>query len=321
MNITALESHIPKVIIQYNCIAHYRKPIFELLSACADVEFNVVADSKTDSPFMKVVDIQDSSIRGLVAKRWDIRLGNSITLFWQPDAIKVVLRKKPDVIIALGNPYSLTAWALIALGSLLGIPTLLWGHGLLTSESGPKWWLRRFFYSLAHGQLLYSDYAKELLIKQGFDPNRLFVVYNSLDYDAQTKAANEISEQDCSDFRTALGVKPNDGMVVFTGRLQKNKKLDLLIQAVALLAGKGNSVHIVLVGEGPERANLQNQAAKLGISHLLHFLGESYDERKIGLAIGASDLCVIPSGAGLSVMHAMAFGTPVMLHDNIAEHF
>jgi acetyltransferase-like isoleucine patch superfamily enzyme len=108
--------------------------------------------------------------------------------------------------------------------------------------------------------------------------------------------------------------------VVFTGRLTKTKKIELLVQAVGLLADKGVEVHIALVGEGAERESLQSLGAKLGVGHLLHFLGEIYDEKKLGLIISASDLCVIPSGAGLSVMHAMVFGTPVLLHDKLDEH-
>jgi glycosyltransferase involved in cell wall biosynthesis len=80
-------------------------------------------------------------------------------------------------------------------------------------------------------------------------------------------------------------------------------------------------VHVALVGEGEERDNLARLAAQLNIADLVHFLGESYDERYLGQVMGASDLAVIPSGAGLSVMHALVFGTPVLLHDRVEHHF
>lgn len=308
----------PRVFIQYNCIAHYRKAIFELLSSRPDVEFTVVADSKTDTPFMKLAE-DDGGIRKIPAPRRDIKLGGA-TLFWQPGAIRAMARQRPDAVIIYSNPYSLTAWGLLLLGRWLGTPVLLWGHGLLRPESGPKWWLRRLFYSLSPWHLLYGRHAKALMVQKGFDPKHLFVVYNSLDYDAQARALESIRPDELAGLRHRLGVGDGQGLLVFTGRLTKTKKIELLLHAAALLAGRGLEAHIALVGEGPERESLQALAASLGIGRRLHVLGEIYDEKQLGLVIRASDLCVIPSGAGLSVMHAMAYGTPVLLHDKLEEH-
>jgi Glycosyl transferases group 1 len=54
---------------------------------------------------------------------------------------------------------------------------------------------------------------------------------------------------------------------------------------------------------------------------LVHFAGAVYEERALATAFMASDLAVIPAGAGLSIMHAFAYGTPVLLHDRVEEHF
>jgi len=110
-------------------------------------------------------------------------------------------------------------------------------------------------------------------------------------------------------------------LVVFTGRLQSVKRLDLLIRAIGQLDRRGRRVHLVLVGEGAERERLVKLASEEGVADLVHFLGALYDERALGLIYKASDLSVIPSGAGLSVMHAMVFGTPVLLHDHLPSHF
>jgi glycosyltransferase involved in cell wall biosynthesis len=310
-----------RAYIQYNCIAHYRRRIFELLSANKDVQFTVIADSEPDTPFLKVVDSTTCTIRQRHVKTKEIRLGSIFTLFWQPEVLKIVLRERPNVVITLGSPYSLTTWGLLIFGRFLNIPVLLWSHGLLRDESGPKWWFRGLFYRLASGHLLYGDFAKKLLIKRGFEANTLQVVYNSLDYDEQRKIAEEISQAEIKEFRGSLGVQEGQGLVVFTGRLQRVKRLDLLLEAVVILAKKGKEVHIALVGEGSEKKNLESLSREGGIERLVHFLGESYDERYLGLVYSASDLSVIPSGAGLSVMHAMVYGTPVLLHDRLHEHF
>lgn len=313
---------LPRVAIQYNCMPHYRARIFELLSGTKDAEFFVIADSQPDTPFLEVVDANRSkAVRHIHAATRVIRIGPFMTLFWQAGALKIVRGLKPDVLVTLGSPYSLTAWALCIYGRLRGIPVLLWGHGLLQEERGPRWWLRRLFYTLAAGQLLYGDYAKQLLIRQGFRSDSLYVVYNSLDYDIQQTIASEIGPADCERFRRSLNMADDERLIVFTGRLQPVKRLDLLLQAVAKLADTGRRIHVALVGEGVERARLVQLAERLQIADRIHFLGASYDERHLGLVLSASDLSVIPSGAGLSVMHALTFGTPVLIHDKVELHF
>jgi glycosyltransferase involved in cell wall biosynthesis len=197
----------------------------------------------------------------------------------------------------------------------------LWGHGVTDDESGPKWWIRSVLYRIATGQLLYGNHAKKLLVQKGLDPEDLHVVFNSLDYDQQVAIASRINPTDIAAWRHQLGVKPNEGLVVFTGRLQSVKRLDHLLDAVGKLAKQGSRVHVAIVGDGNEKATLAEQAIHLDIADLVHFLGASYDEEFLGIALTASDLCVIPSGAGLSVMHSLVYGTPVLIHDNCADHF
>lgn len=60
---TTKASKMTRVNIQQNCIAHYREPIFKLLSLCKEIEFTVIADSISDTPFMKVVQWDASLIR------------------------------------------------------------------------------------------------------------------------------------------------------------------------------------------------------------------------------------------------------------------
>lgn len=313
-------SNMTRVYIQQNCIAHYREAVFELLSSNKEIEFTFIADSVSDTPFMKVVQWEDSLIRRRYARTKVLKLPLIPALFWQPGAIAIVARDKPDMVIALGNPYSITTWALLLIGHIWGIPTCLWGHGLLELESGPKWFLRKIFFKLAAAQLLYGDFSKKLLVESGFASGKLHVVYNSLDYDQQARIAKRISAHDISSFRLSLGLQDDERLVVFTGRIQAVKRLDLLFQAIANIAGRGRQVHVVLIGEGSEKKSLQQVGLNLNINHLVHFLGAHYEEQFLGLTLSASDLCIVPSGAGLSVIHAMAFGIPVIIHDRVEQH-
>lgn len=313
-------ANAPRVLLQQNSIPHYRKLIFEILSQHPGAQVTIVADTKSDTPFLKSVVDFSSDIRHKMAHTHILRIPRVPDFYWQPGAIGLAWRERPDLIIALGSPYSLTAWVLCVLGRIRKTPVLLWTHGLLEAESGPRWWIRRALYRLAAGLLLYGDHAKRLLTDAGFAPDTLHVVYNSLDIDAQQRATAAIGKSEILAFRRSLNLKRGDGLVVFTGRLQPEKRLDLLQRAISLLAAQGRRVHAVVIGDGGERAGLVTLAAELGISDQVHFLGAIYDEAKLGLALKASDLAIVPSAAGLSIIHAMAYGTPMLIHDRIEHH-
>lgn len=318
------QNFIPKrVIIQQNTIPHYRARIFELLSQCERVNFTIVADlNSTETPFLQTLKKSEGvKIRHRPVRTRIIKIPRIPALTWQPGIVKIIWKEKPDAIVVMGSPYSVTAWVIGLMGKMMRIPVIMWGHGLLDFESGPKWWIRRLLYRLATAQLLYGDYAKKLLVAKGFDPSTLHVVYNSLDYDRQQEIMTAIQEKDCRSWREALDISPDEGLVIFTGRLQPVKRLDLLVLAIAELATKGKRVHAALIGEGSERNNLEQLSQRLGVTSLVHFLGANYDEQYLGLALSCSDLSVVPSGGGLSIMHAMTFGTPVLIHDRLAEHF
>jgi glycosyltransferase involved in cell wall biosynthesis len=69
-----------------------------------------------------------------------------------------------------------------------------------------------------------------------------------------------------------------------------------------------------LVGEGPEKESLESLALSLQVPH--RFVGACYDEAVIAKLFKASDLTVSPGKVGLTAMHSMAYGTPVISHGN-----
>jgi glycosyltransferase involved in cell wall biosynthesis len=100
--------------------------------------------------------------------------------------------------------------------------------------------------------------------------------------------------------------------VACTTRLIALRRLDLLIDALALLAGRGVRANLLLVGDGPERARLEAHARARGVR--THFEGACYDEGRIAELVMASNVVVAPGKVGLTAMHAMAYGVPVVTH-------
>ncbi len=310
----------PLVALQQVCVPHYRECLFETLASDRRFRFLVLADPSADVPFLRLSEAP-RRCEFEAAAQHIIKLPYGLSFSWQPAAVMTVIRNRPDVVIAQGSPYDMTAWVLSIVGRIFGIPVLLWTHGLQGEESGMKWMVRAWLYRLSRGLMLYGDYAKQLLISKGFAADRLHVIYNSLDDSAQPRGSETLTQHDCETFRRSLGIDSSERMICFTGRLQPVKRLPWLLQALNLVVQQGKTVHLVLVGDGSERQKLESLAVELGLARLVHFLGAIYDESRLGLILSASDLAVVPSGAGLSVMHAFSYGTPVLLHDKVEEHF
>jgi glycosyltransferase involved in cell wall biosynthesis len=106
-------------------------------------------------------------------------------------------------------------------------------------------------------------------------------------------------------------------LVVYVGRLEAYKRIDLVLDAIAQLAARRPGLKLALLGRGAERPRLERHAAALGIADRVEFAGFVSDaERDAWLA--RSRVCVCASrkeGFGLTVIEANALGTPNVAAD------
>lgn len=114
--------------------------------------------------------------------------------------------------------------------------------------------------------------------------------------------------------RCQLGFANDDTVLLYTGRLSREKNLSLLLQAFRLLAADRPGVRLVLVGDGPLRDTLERTVAGWGLSGRVRLTGAVPPDR-IAAFYRAADLYVFPSlteTQGLVVVEAMAAGLPVV---------
>ncbi|MEO1013518.1 MAG: glycosyltransferase [Bacteroidota bacterium] len=116
--------------------------------------------------------------------------------------------------------------------------------------------------------------------------------------------------------RKKLFDKPESSQLIFIGRLTRQKKLNILIDAVTLLKEEGRLVNLLFVGDGEEKTVLQRQMEKNDISDQICFYGASYDETTNYKLIASSDCCVAPGEIGLTAIHSLMYGVPVISHSN-----
>lgn len=236
------------------------------------------------------------------------------TLSWQKGVTALLDRPEYDTFFIYGDVFSLSTWALL-LKRRLRYPhkrIYVWAHGWYGKEAPVMKWLKKRFFRLVDGIFLYGNHARRLMIKEGFDPAKLFVIHNSLAYDEHLKIRQTLRESDIYS-RHFGNDAPN---LIFIGRLTPQKSLGLLVEAVKSLRQKGVTVNLTFVGDGPERTALEAAVAEAGIGKNVWFYGECYDEAVNAQLIYDADICVSPGNVGLTAIHSMTFGTPVITHNN-----
>jgi 1,2-diacylglycerol 3-alpha-glucosyltransferase len=114
--------------------------------------------------------------------------------------------------------------------------------------------------------------------------------------------------------RSSFGFAPSDIVLIYTGRLGPEKNLPFLLRALNGVVQAYDNVRLLIVGDGPERENLEDRVQHMGITSQVKFVGMvEYDEMPRYLA--ASDAFVTPSVTEvhpLSVIEAMASGLCVL---------
>lgn len=239
-------------------------------------------------------------------------------LFWQGNLLSKCLSKSPKAVIITGDFYIISNWVAAIIFRLKKVRVIFWSHGFYGNEKFLKKNIRKLFYSLANDHLLYERRGKKNMISNGFSGDNVHVVFNSLDYPSSLSfrnVAKDLEKGIIYDFF----LDPNLPTLIFVGRLTKIKKLDLLIKAVTNLKKSGNILNLLIVGDGEEKSSLMNLTIKCKIEKNCHFYGPCYSEDKLSKLIAKADLCVSPGNVGLTAIHSLSYGTPVLTHGNFVN--
>lgn len=293
-----------RIVCLFNHASHYRENIYLKLEEVLGCDFYF--GNLTESN-IKTVDY--SLFKRKVFELKTIHLFKNIS--WIKKSVLIIF-KPYDKYLMIGEYYSLSTWVILFMNKLLGKKTYLWSHGWYGNENCLKKIVKKIYFGLANGVFLYGNYAKELMLKEGFDHNKLHVIFNSLNFDLQIETRNKLRKTDVYN----RYFSNNSPTVVFIGRLNEIKKLDFLIEAQKILLDTGKKINVVIIGDGPIRDSLENQISDLELQDLVWLYGKAYDENEIGELLYNADLCVSPGNVGLTAIHSLCYGTPVLTHDN-----
>lgn len=298
-----------KVAVVYHFFPHYRAGVLRELLRSPEHEYWLVGDVHATDASVKTWPVENPARFILAPCRKLLSV-----LLLQRGLLRLGWRRDLDAVVYLGNPYYLSTWLSAALARLTGKRVLFWTHGWTRTETGLKAALRNCFYKLAHGLLLYGHTAKVTGLTKGFAPDQLHVIYNSLDYEAQKEARARIDPAALRSLKATLFPDPDTPMIVCSARLTRACRFDLLLEALARLRAEKHFVNLLLIGDGPERAGLESLARQLDVP--VNFFGPCYAEDTLASLTMAAHATVSPGKVGLTAMQSLAYGTPVLTHDN-----
>jgi glycosyltransferase involved in cell wall biosynthesis len=298
----------------------YSRALWYELTSSKDVEYTFYS-SREGFSGIRTIDIDESkTINEKGSLNWlflkNIFIGN--ILIYQSGIISKCLRTDFDAYILYGEMHNISNWVAALICKVRKKPLLFWGHGLYGNEKNIKKVLRILYYKIADYHLVYGNRSRSIMIDSGFRSNKVFTVYNSLDFDThrllyKNKNVNDLEKQKQKLF-------PFDSklpVVIFIGRLTKEKKISNLIEAISLSKNKGYKYNCLIVGGGDELETLKHLSESLGIRDSVCFYGPSYDENINSKFIMLSESCVSPGNVGLTAIHSLSLGTPVITHGNI----
>lgn len=295
-----------KVCWIFNIGPHYRFPIYNLIGS--EIDCDIYLGDRIHTPIKKM---DYKSLSGFKKELHNVYVG---PFYWQRGAIGLLFRHY-DMYFMEGEPYCLSSWVILLLSSFGHKKTVAWTHGWYGYEKGLKKYVKKLYFSLFDKMLVYGDYAINLMKKEGVASEKMFCIANSLDSDAILSIRKGLKGTDIyqSYFHNSNPV------LIYCGRIQKIKKIEMIFESAAILKNKGLSVNLVFVGKDVDGVNVPSLADYYNMKACTWMYGPCYDDKVIGELFYNADICISPGNVGLTAIHSLSFGCPVITHDNFSE--
>jgi glycosyltransferase involved in cell wall biosynthesis len=284
-----------RVGLQQRVLPHYRQAFFDrLAAACGDGLSVFAGQPRPNEAILAAEDLDQAQFWPACNRHI---LSGPLYLCSQPEILTWLEATQPDVLILEANPRYLSNRKAIGWMKARQKPVIGWGLGATpaTGLLAPiRRAARRSYYAPFDAMIAYSRQGAEQFAAYGLPPEALFVALNSV---APAPA----------DLPTRPPLKNRPVRILFVGRLQPRKRVDLLLRACQALQQK---VELRLVGDGPARDTWEQLANRAfpPAEFTGALTGQDLDRQ-----YQWADVFVLPGTGGLAVQEAMAHGLPVIV--------
>ena len=227
-----------------------------------------------------------------------------------PAMLRIVDEKQIDVLHLHG--YGATTFGRIV-GALRGLPTVVHEHANLTSTPWFQKVADRVLEPWTDIALAVSRSTADFVVQARLiRPSKVKVVYLGVPLEEFSRPR---TQEEIDRARAELGIVAGEFAVGSITRFHDSKGNSYLVEAAARVVKARPSARFFLVGEGPLLADLQSQAAGLGLGDRFVFAGF---RRDVAATLSAFDLSVFPSlweGTPITAFEALAMGKPIVATD------
>ncbi len=228
-------------------------------------------------------------------------------LDWQHGAMSIA-PEKGDVVIVCGAPRTLSTLAIILKARMAGAKVIWWGHFWSSTTKPWRFRLRMLFLKACHGVLFYTE--NEVSEYRSMVSNAPKPLVSALNNGLDLKSIEN------SRLPYVASDRPAD--ILFIGRLTEKARLELLLDAISKVDDR--EVHLHVIGAGSLEAIVKQHAQDLNLEGRVTWHGAIADEVQIGRIANRCRAFVYPGEVGLSVIHAMAYQLPAIVHDDRWRH-
>ena len=159
-----------------------------------------------------------------------------------------------------------------------------------------------------------SHAMREDLTRHGWPNAKISVVWNGVDPERYNP--NNCKPEEVEAIRARYGVKPDEKMLLFLGRLTWVKGVGNLVQAMPMILEEYPKTKLVVLGKGEQQNDIVETASRLGISDRVACKFDFVPEKERILHYAASDVCVFPSTYepfGIVSLEAMSMAKPLVV--------
>jgi glycosyltransferase involved in cell wall biosynthesis len=316
MSAVEFRDALPRVHVAQPVVPHYRVPFFDALSAKLGDRLLVSASNThksgpSSAPVRRpYLDLQHDC-SGLLGGR----------LLWQRDLHLQADFGPGDVAVVAGNPRYLSTFRFAYQARKRGVGLVIWAHLWSPTSTRLRTALRRRLFESADVVLTYTDYEAEQLRAAIGARVAVFGAQNAVDQEALRDARNAWSPERLAEFQRTHALTGRQ-VLVFCGRLRSvpPTHVDVLLAAMAQLVKKNPDYLLVIIGDGADRGRLERIAGDLGVAANIRWLGAQYDESANAPWFMSAFCNVYPGAIGLSMLHSLGFGLPVITHSDRLQH-
>lgn len=284
-----------RVGLQQRVLPRYRAEFFDHLADLCRGGLSVFVGLPRPKESIATIDHLERA--GLVLGKNMHLLGGPLYLCYQIGLMRWLQTWDPEVLILEANPRYLSNYGAIRWMHRRGRSVIGWGLGSAPASdlfTRMRAWARGSYLSGFEALIAYGSLAAEQYAMSGVPPERIHVAINAV-----TLPPARLPDREPIEGRATR--------VLFVGRLQRRKRVDLLLRACAQMRLKPD---VWIVGDGPELHVLQRMATE--IHPQTHFFGPKHGA-ELERLFEQADLFVLPGTGGLAAQQAMAHGLPVIV--------